>query len=115
MEKKLTCIICPKGCELTVVVDGDNISVSGNTCNRGEQYGIDECINPTRTVTSIVRVENREDVMASVKTKTPIAKKDIFPLMEEIRKAKVNAPVKIGDTVIKDKFGTDVIITKNID
>ena len=33
MKRDLICIICPKGCNLSIEMDGTNvISVSGNTC-----------------------------------------------------------------------------------
>ncbi len=35
--------------------------------------------------------------------------------MENIRKMTVNAPLKIGDKIIENIFGTDVIATKNIE
>lgn len=114
MKKELTCIICPRGCTLTVDIENDNVSVSGNSCPKGEQYGINECTNPTRTVTSIVRVTNREDTMVSVKTSAPIPKGKIFEVMGKIRKAAVEAPVKIGDIIIPDLFGADVVATKEI-
>lgn len=114
MERNITCIICPRGCSLTVNVDGDKTTVSGHSCPKGEQYGIDECLNPVRTVTSIVRVSNREDTMVSVKTAEPISKVEIFNLMKLIREASVEAPVKIGDVIIQNVFGTNVIATKDI-
>lgn len=112
--RKLTCIICPRGCSLTAEESSDGIKVSGNACPRGERYAIDECTHPLRTVTSIVRIANREDTMVSVKTESPIPKENIFDLMKLIRKAEVSAPVKSGDIIIKDVFGTDVIATKTI-
>ena len=39
MEKHLTCICCPLGCRITVLLDGNEIAnISGNTCKRGEEY-----------------------------------------------------------------------------
>ena len=114
MKKELICIICPRGCTLTVDTDKDPVEVSGNACPKGAQYGHDEVLNPTRTVTSIVRVANREDTMVSVKTSCPIPKENIFDVMENIRAASVDAPVKIGDVIIHDLFGADVIATKDI-
>ena len=35
-------------------------------------------------------------------------------VMEKIRAAEVNAPIKIGDVIISDLFGTDIIATKEI-
>ncbi len=115
MERNLTCILCPRGCTLTVTVEGDNVFVVGNSCPRGRYYGEEEVVSPKRTVTSIVRVSNREDTMVSVKTETPVSKSDIFTVMEKIRNASVNAPVKVGDVVLTDVCGSNVIATKDID
>ena len=114
MTKDMTCIICPRGCALKVKIEGENITVSGNSCPKGKQYAIDECTNPTRTVTSSVRVENREDTMVSIKTEKPVPKDKIFEVMRLIRAKSVCAPVKIGDVIIKDAFGTKIVATKDI-
>ena len=56
-EKKLTCICCPMGCQLQVTIrDGQVEKVEGNTCKRGAEYGKKEVTNPTRIVTTTVRV-----------------------------------------------------------
>ena len=114
MKRELTCIICPRGCSLTVNMDGAKTCVSGNGCPKGEKYGIEECTHPTRTVTSIVRVENRKNTMVSVKTASPVPKENIFDVMELIKKTSVKAPVKIGDVLLIDIYGTDIIATKDI-
>ena len=114
---QLTCISCPLGCPLTVETDGAGqvVSVTGNTCKRGEVYGRKEVTAPTRTVTSTVRVEGGSVPVISVRTKTDIPKEKIFPCMEEIRKAVAHAPVRIGDVVVENVCGTgvDVIATKD--
>ena len=115
MIKNITCIICPRGCALTVDINENDVKVSGNACPKGERYGIDECTNPIRTVTSTVRVENRTDTMVSVKTETPIAKDKIFDVMQAIRNTTVNAPVRIGDVIIDDICNSKIIATKNVD
>ena len=40
MEK--ICIVCPKGCRLSISQDGDKINVSGNFCPRGVKYAQQE-------------------------------------------------------------------------
>ena len=115
--RELTCIGCPMGCQLTVTIkDEDNITVSGNTCKRGEIYGIKEVTNPTRIVTSSVEIDNAEIARVSVKTANDIPKGKIFDIMKEIRQIKVSAPVKIGDVVISNvaDTGVDIVITKNV-
>lgn len=114
MKRELTCIICPRGCTLSVEIEDEKVTVSGNACPKGEQYGIDECINPVRTVTSILRISNRNDTMVSVKTSTPVKKEDIFSVMKVIRETEVSAPVNIGDVLIKNVCGADIVATKAI-
>jgi CxxC motif-containing protein len=115
MEKKhYVCIACPRSCRLTVWEEGGEIKVEGATCKRGEKHAIGECTNPIRTVTSIVRVSNREDTMLSVKSETPIAKGKLFAAMELIRAASVNAPVAIGDVILPDVFGARIVATREV-
>ena len=111
--KELTCIVCPRGCRLTI---DDDLNVTGNSCPRGAIYAKDELTNPKRMITSFMRVKNRENCVVSVKTSTSIPKGMIFQVMEEINKVGVDAPTKIGDVAIKDVLGTgaDIIITKNV-
>ena len=69
-EKNLICIGCPMGCPLTVKMEhGEVVSVTGNTCKRGDIYARKEVTNPTRIVTSTVRVTGGSEAMVSVKTK----------------------------------------------
>ena len=67
---EMTCIRCPMGCRLTVTQDGDNFTVTGNTCRRGEEYGRKEVTNPTRIVTSSVRVVGSTTGACTVSCKT---------------------------------------------
>ena len=112
--KEFTCIICPRGCTLHV---DDDMNVTGNTCPRGKEYAISELTNPVRTITSSVRVKNRDDLLCSVKTSGSIPKGKIFEVMEEINKLSVNAPTKIGDVVKHDVLGlgVDILVTKEIE
>lgn len=80
MEKReLTCIGCPLGCAVTVEMEGTEIlSVTGNTCKRGEEYARKEVTNPTRIVTSIVHVNGREDSDGFGENKVRYSKKQNF-------------------------------------
>ena len=112
MEKKLTCIICPLGCELTVDIEGKNVlSVNGNTCPRGKKYATDECTNPMRTVTSTVRCA--DGGVVAVKTDSAIPKKDMSECMKIINKSVAHLPISVGDIIIKDVFGANVVATQN--
>lgn len=112
--KEMTCIVCPRGCHL--VVD-DDLNVTGNFCPRGKAYAISELTHPVRMITSTVRVINRENVVASVKTSEAIDKDKMFDVIDLINSLSVEAPCHVGDVLIHNVFGTnvDIIITKNID
>lgn len=111
--KELVCIICPRGCYLSV---DDNLNVTGNFCPRGEKYAKSELTNPVRTITSFVKTTSKTHPTCSVKTSSPIPKDKMFLVMKEINKVVVNAPTKIGDIVIKNVLGlgVDIISTSNI-
>ena len=108
--RKLICICCPIGCEITVENDGGKITkVSGNTCKRGEEYAVSECTNPQRTVTTTIMSEN--GIPVPVKTDKPIPKDKIFECMKLINEKTVKRPVKAGEVAIYDVFGSNIIVT----
>lgn len=115
--KELTCIGCPLGCAITVTMDGSTVTaVTGNTCPRGDAYARKEVTNPTRIVTSTVRVNGGIYPMANVKTASDIPKGRIFDCVNALKDITVNAPLKIGDVVLSDVAGTgvDIIAARNV-
>lgn len=116
--RNLTCISCPMGCPITVEMDGNEVvSVTGNTCKRGEVYARKEVTDPTRIVTSTVRVIGGKADMVSVKTKEDIPKGKIFDCVKALKGVEVEAPVRIGDVIVPDAAGTgvDIVATKNVE
>ena len=115
--RNLICINCPKGCPLEVTIEnGEVTNVTGNTCPRGAAYAKKELTNPTRIVTSTVRVAGGKLAMVSVKTKSDIPKDKIFDCVKALKDVEMIAPVKIGDVVLENVAGTgvDVVATKNV-
>ncbi len=117
MEKvNLVCIGCPLGCPLEVEMNGaEVVSVSGHTCRNGEKYARKELTNPTRIVTSTVRVQGGRLAMVSVKTASDIPKGKIFDCVRELQAVDVPAPVSIGDVILPDVAGTGVAIVATKD
>lgn len=116
--RKLTCISCPMGCPLTVEMGGNEvISVTGNTCKRGDIYARKEVTNPTRIVTSTVKVIGGAADMVSVKTREDIPKDKIFDCVKSLKGVEVKAPVHIGDVILPNAGGTgiDIVATKNVE
>lgn len=115
MKREMTCIICPRGCQMTVTQEENGLRVCGNACPRGEEYAINECTNPLRTVTATVRVSNRKDTMLSVKTEKPVPKKEMMAVMALLRNTQVEAPVTMGKVIIPNVWGTNIIATQKVD
>lgn len=116
-KEELVCIICPASCTLKVEVDTQNnkvVKVEGNLCPRGVEFAINEVLNPVRYVMSVVKVVGGDMPTVSVITRNPVPKKCIWQIMEALAKIEVEAPVEIGDIIIKDICGTDVIATRRV-
>ena len=112
----ITCINCPVGCRMEVTHEGENvISVTGNTCKRGDAYARQECVAPLRMGPSVAPVKER-DMPVSLKTRTPIPKTRIDERMKAVMEKPFSAPIHAGDVLIPDVCGTgvDVIATKSV-
>ena len=113
MEKKeLTCIVCPMSCHLEVTVgdNGEIVSVTGNTCKRGDKYARTELTNPVRMLTSTVKLEGGLYKRLPVITSDNIPKGKMTEVMEAISQVTVTAPIKMNDIIIEDVCGLGVNI-----
>lgn len=106
----LTCIVCPTGCQIEVVINDGDLWISGYKCVRGKAYAQSECTHPVRTLTTTVRVDNGEIKLLPVKTKTPVDKHLLMDIMEILNQTRVEAPVSIGQIIIENVLGTGVDI-----
>ena len=110
----LTCIICPMGCSMEVTVETDAsghkkvTAVKDNGCKRGEQYAAKELQNPTRTLTSTIKVNGGVLPVVPVKTAGEVPKNMLLQCMEVVRRAGCKAPVKRGDILLYDLLGTGI-------
>ena len=115
-ERAVTCIGCPVGCRLTVRLEHGKVAgVDGAGCGRGAVYAAQECVCPTRMVTTLVRVAGRREPL-SVKTARPVPKEKIADCLDAIHGVCVTPPVRIGDVLVRDVCGTgaDVVATGNV-
>ena len=113
----LTCIGCPLGCSLTAEMeDYKVVKVTGNNCGVGNQYAHKELTNPTRIVTSTVRVIDGELPAVSVKTASDIPKGKMFDCVRALKNVEVRAPITIGQVIEENicETGVPVVATKSI-
>ncbi|MBQ2255480.1 MAG: DUF1667 domain-containing protein, partial [Clostridia bacterium] len=111
-QREMTCIICPRGCTLTVELEDKKVlSVKGNACKRGKDYAVAECVCPIRTLTTTVMTESGEVV--AVKSNKPVPKELLFDCMREINVCIAPASIKQGEVVIANILdtGADIIVT----
>ncbi len=107
--KHIPCIVCPVSCSLKVtIINGKVEKVEGNKCARGVKYGQSEIQNPTRTITSTIRVIDGIYSVCPVRTDGEIPKEYIFKCMEEINRVSIKAPIKLGQIIIKNVLDTNV-------
>lgn len=116
-KRELICIGCPMGCMMTVTMEeGQVTEVAGNTCKRGDAYARKEVTNPTRIVTSTVRVSGGILPVVSVKTREDIPKGKIFECVKALQQLEVKAPVQIGQVILADAAGcgVDIVATRSV-
>ena len=115
--KSLICTTCPLGCTLTAICEGIVVQkVEGNQCPRGAEYAEAEIRDPRRVLTTTVKVRDGIHPLVPVCTNAPFPKSLLLPLLIELRRIELIAPVKLGQPVLKNVFGTgiDVIASRDL-
>ena len=112
---KLICIGCPKGCKL-LVDENNDYSVSGHSCQIGVEYGRNEVLNPTRILTTIVKIENAIHNYLPVKSSKPLPKDRLIEASKALKNVVVKAPVKTNEVIVRNILGTgiDIIATRDM-
>jgi CxxC motif-containing protein len=117
MDDRLTCLLCPVGCELEVSRVVDKIEVKGNECDKGLNFAADEVLHPKRNLATSVPARGSESCMISVRLTVAVPRDAIFPILAEIAKLRPPLPVRRGQVLIADVLGTgvDVIATRTVE
>ena len=113
--KELTCIVCPKGCHLKID-EAQDLTVTGNSCPRGEEYAKMELTHPTRVVTSTVRCTGGAHPRCPVKTSAPVPKELVRQIVRCLDGVELTAPIHMGDIVVPNICGTgvDLVATRDL-
>lgn len=115
--KKMTCIVCPVGCQLQAGFKTDGIVISGNSCRRGYEYALSECTNPVRSITTTVRVKNGLFHMLPVKSAGWVPKAKVSGCIKLLKDLELNTPVHNGDIIVKNILGTgtDIVAARDME
>ena len=82
---------------------GTVIEITGNTCSRGAEYAKKEVTNPTRIVTSSVRVCGSKTgaVTVSCKTRTDVPKGKMFEVVKGLKNMILPPIVNVSETALR--------------
>lgn len=116
MQKEIICTVCPVGCVITVVENGEDLTITGNKCNRGITYASAEFKNPVRILTTTIKVNNSIHPLVPVRSSEPLPKDKIIECMNVIRTTSVSQPVHREDVLIKNilETGVDIVATGEV-
>ena len=114
---RLTCVLCPVGCELEVREDeAGGLEIRGNQCEKGVPFAVEEVLRPMRNLATSVPVRGTVSRMVPVRLSGRIPREMIFPVLKEISRLRPEAPVRRGQVLIADVLGTgvDVVATRTV-
>lgn len=109
-KNTITCIFCPQGCQISI----NNNIITGNKCDRGKKYALQEMADPKRILTTTARVNFGDKPLVGIRSNQPISLSKIKMIMEKIKCIELCAPIKSGEIVLSDIDGIDFIAESNI-
>ncbi len=119
---RFNCTTCPSECLLTVEVERDADDavvevryVTGNSCPRGDKFAHQELTCPVRVLTTTVTVSGGYKALLPVRTAEAIPLALHAQAMNLIRGLVVEAPIRMGDVVLKDLLGTNIDLIASMD
>ena len=113
--KRMYCITCPLGCQLTVIGTGYDMVVEGNKCSKGSDFAKGEMSNPSRTLTTTVRTKFPGIPVLSVRTAGEIPRDKLMKAMRELSEVVIEEELACGDVIVEDvaRTGVSVIVTSS--
>lgn len=120
MKERLTCIVCPVGCDLQIEsVDEkeETVKVSGAGCKRGEAFATTEIFHPMRMVSTVVNLAGGALPCFPVISTGPVPKEKLRDCISLLQKTRVTLPLHEGDVIIHNILDTqvDIVAAKTIE
>ena len=110
MSRVLTCLVCPRGCQLTV---SDDLKVTGNFCARGIPYALQEIKEPKRTLTYLVKVKGHKEPLP-VRTDIAVNKLLIFSIVTYLNNLVIEPPIAFNEVIVENILdsGANIIASR---
>jgi CxxC motif-containing protein len=116
MLEKLTCIMCPLGCEMDVQQNAAAFELTGNKCEKGITFAREEILDPRRNLATSVPIPGKDFKMLSVRLSERVHRELLFPILREIATLRPTPPIVCGAVFLPNVLGTgvDVIATRTV-
>ena len=113
---KITCIICPVGCRISINIENKELIITGNKCIKGFDFAKTEIESPVRSFTTTIRTVFSKNPVLPVKTNRDVPKDKIMDIICELSGIIITERIGIGEIVAANIAGTgsDIIATSNI-
>ena len=112
---EMVCIACPIACRLTVATSPVGaVSVTGNRCPRGEDYGSEEVRAPRRILTAVVPTDSAQFPFAPVRTDRAISRGLVKQLLRQLYGHRIGLPIRQGQVLMEDFDGARVVFTRTL-
>lgn len=96
-------------------VSGDRVSVSGNACSNGEDYGRQEAVDPLRPLLTTVATDNPARPRLAVRSDRDFPLSRVLEAMEALDAIIARAPLTTGDVLVENFLGTGIRIVARAD
>ena len=108
--KIITCILCPKGCQLSANRVNEQWQTTGNRCNKGSVFLEEELKEAKRILTTTVTIQmpDGSNSRIAVRSAEAIPKELLMEAMKITKDIKVNTPIQVGSVIYSDILGTGV-------
>ena len=117
MKQEMICVVCPQSCRMSIDINAaGDVFVSGNKCKRGVTYAEKELTNPTRKVSTTVRIEHAVHLRLPVKSDTEVPKAMVLSIVKALDAVLVTSPIRVGDVVATNVLdsGINFIATRSM-
>lgn len=116
-QKYITCIICPRGCRLTVTLEDSAVLVTGHACPRGEVYGRQEAIEPLRSLTTTVKTSSNRRPRLPVHSDKDLPLRQLLDAMAALDSVLIDRKVECGEVVYKNilDLGVNILASDSFD
>lgn len=116
MKAEYTCIVCPVSCRVQVEEQGDQLLISGYGCKRGEVHARNEHTNPSRMLTSTVKIKSNDFARIPVISSAEIPRSKMMDCLALVYQTETIAPVVCGQVLISNicNTGVDILASRTI-